>query len=137
MKGNTLLVPVVCALLAVTGCSQGFQRPVREVTATTGTDQVQRVTITTHSFWFDPARVVVRRDVPVELTVRNGSWLVPHDFSCHAADAGIDVDADVGAFLGRSKHLKFTPTRAGEFPFHCGVDHHAKKGMTGVLVVRD
>jgi len=124
-----------CALV-IAGCAQGFKRPVREVTATEGVDHVQRVTIVTHSFYFDPSRVVVHKDTPVELTVKNGAWFVPHDFSVHAAEAGVDVDADVG-ILHRSKRVRFTPTRAGEYPFHCGVDHHMDKGMTGVLVVKE
>jgi uncharacterized cupredoxin-like copper-binding protein len=31
--------------------------------------------------------------------------------------------------------VHFTPTQAGEYPFHCDVDGHAKKGMRGVIVV--
>ena len=120
------------ALLA--GCASGLNRPVREVTASTGSDQVQRVTVTTHSFWFDPNRVVVKRGVPVELTIKNGALFVPHDFSCEAKEGGIDVDVRVGMFHG-SKKVRFTPTRAGEYHFHCDVDGHAKKGMMGALVV--
>jgi cytochrome c oxidase subunit 2 len=122
------------AVGAIAGCASGLNRPVREVTATTGADQVQHVTITTHSFYFDPNRIVVKRGIPVELTVKNGALLVPHDFSCEAKDAAIEVDARVGMFHG-SKRVRFTPTRAGEYPFHCDVDGHAKKGMTGTLVV--
>ena len=121
-------------LAALTGCASGVNRPVREVTAVTTPDQVQHVTVTAHSYWFDPARIVVKRDVPVELTVHNAAWFVPHDFSCDAEEAGIHVDAPLGMFHG-TKHVRFTPTRAGEYHFHCDVDHHAKKGMTGTIVV--
>jgi uncharacterized cupredoxin-like copper-binding protein len=120
----------------VSGCSSGLNRPVREVTATVGEDQVQRVTVTAHSFYFDPNRIVVRRGVPVELTVKNGTMFVPHDFNCEPKDSSITVDADVHMFYG-SKKVRFTPTRAGEYPFHCDVDGHAKKGMTGTLVVKE
>jgi len=120
----------------LSGCASGLNRPVREVTATPGADQVQRVTVTAHSFWFDPDRIVVKRGVPVELTVRNGALFVPHDFSCAAREAGIDIDARVGLFH-KSKRVRFTPTQAGEFHFHCDVDGHAHKGMTGMLVVVD
>src|SRR5205823_3669143 len=124
------------AIVAITGCASGLNRPVREVTATTGSDQVQRVTVTTHSFWFDPNRIVLRRGIPVELTVRNGAFLVPHDFSCDAKEAGIDVDARLSMFHG-SKHVRFTPTAVGEYHFHCDVDGHMKKGMTGTIVVKE
>jgi plastocyanin len=122
--------------LILASCSSGLNRPVQEVTATTGTDQVQRVTITTHSFYFEPNRIVVKKGLPVELTVKNGAMFVPHDFSCGAKEAGIEVDAPVGMFHG-SKQVRFTPTTAGEFPFFCDKDSHAKKGMKGTLVVRD
>ena len=128
-----LIFTVLCVGV-VTGCASGLNRPVREVTATIRSDHVQRVTVTTHSFWFDPNRIVVKRGIPVDLTVRNGAFLVPHDFSCEAKDAGIEVDQKVGMFHG-SKTLRFTPTRAGEYHFHCDVDGHAKKGMMGTLVV--
>jgi uncharacterized cupredoxin-like copper-binding protein len=126
----------VLCLGVISGCTSGLNRPVREVTATVGEDQVQRVTITAHSFYFDPNRIVVRRGEPVELTVKNGTMFVPHDFNCEAKDSSFQVDADVRMFYG-SKKVRFTPTRAGEYPFHCDVDGHAKKGMTGTLVVKE
>ncbi len=128
-----LVLLALCAG-AVSGCASGLHRPVREVTANVGADRVQRVTVTAHSFWFDPNRIVVKRGIPVELTVRNGAFFVPHDFSCDAKEAGIDIDAGVGLFHA-SKKVHFTPTQAGEYHFHCDVDGHAKKGMTGTLVV--
>jgi plastocyanin len=128
-------VLVGSALATLCGCASGIGRPVQEVTATTGADQVQRVTVTTHSFYYDPNRIVVRVNVPVELTVRNGAFFVPHDFSLAGKEAGIDVDVRVGLFHA-SKKVRFTPTATGEFPFHCDVDAHMTKGMTGALVVR-
>jgi FtsP/CotA-like multicopper oxidase with cupredoxin domain len=34
-----------------------------------------------------------------------------------------------------SGRARFTPTEAGDYHFFCHVDGHAKKGMTGTLVV--
>ena len=132
MKSRALIVLAGAAVLA--GCSPGINRPVREVTATMGPGDVQHAHVTAHSFWFEPNRVVVKRGISVELTVQNGSFIVPHDFSCEAPDAGIDVDLRLGMFHG-SRKTRFTPTRAGEYHFHCDVDGHAKKGMMGMLVV--
>ena len=130
----------IAAMLGVVavgaGCSSGFNHPVQEVTASRGADRIQRIQVTTHTFWFEPNRLVVTRGIPVELTIRNGAFLVPHDFSCDAKEAGIDVDQRVGVFHG-SKVVRFTPTQTGEFHFHCDVDSHAKKGMMGMLVVVD
>jgi hypothetical protein len=109
---------VLAAALIVTvaGCTSGLNRPVREVTAAMGSDNIQRVKITTHSFYFDPNRIVVKRGIPVQLTVKNGALLVPHDFSCEAKEAGIELDQKVGMFHG-SKTVRFTPDRIGEYPF--------------------
>jgi plastocyanin len=122
------------AALALSGCSSGVGRPVREVVAVPGTDGVQRVEITAHSFYFDPNRVVVKAGVPVELRVKNGAFFVPHNLSCMAPAASIQLDEGLGLF-GDSEHAQITPTTPGEYPFFCRVDSHGKKGMTGTIVV--
>ena len=100
-----------------------------------GPDQVQHVKVVTHSFWFEPNRIVVKSGVPVELKVKNSAFFVPHNFTCNAPEAGIEVHADVGMF-GGSKTVRFTPTKPGEYRFSCHVGSHGKKkGMTGTLVV--
>ena len=126
----------IAAWAVLAGCASGLNRPVQEVTAKVGLDQVQHVTVKTHSFYFEPNRIVVKRGIPVELRVKNGALFVPHNFSCHAKDAGVEVDLPVGMFHG-SKTLRFTPSQTGEYPFFCDVDAHAKKGMTGTVVVVD
>jgi uncharacterized cupredoxin-like copper-binding protein len=119
----------------VSGCSSGLNKPVQEVTATTGTDGVQHVEITAHSFWFEPNRIVVKSGVPVELKVHNASWIVPHGFSCLAPEAGLQAKEGMG-FIGKTKKIKFTPKEPGEYSFFCHVDGHAKKGMKGTIVVQ-
>jgi plastocyanin len=126
---------VVAVLLgSLAGCSSGLNRPVQEVTATIGEGNVQKVEITAHSFWFEPNRIVVHAGTPVELEVHNGSWIVPHNLTCVATDAGITVSADAG-IPARTKTVRFTPTQEGEYPFFCHVDEHGKKGMKGTIVV--
>jgi heme/copper-type cytochrome/quinol oxidase subunit 2 len=125
-------VAVLALLLA--GCSSGIGRPVHEVRAEPGGDGVQRVEVTAHAFYFDPNRIVLKANVPVELKVKNASAFVPHNFSCAAPQAGIQVDEGLGLLWdGETAH--FTPTSPGEYPFFCKVDGHSKKGMTGTLVV--
>src|SRR5262249_17887300 len=121
------------ALLALTGCSSGLGRPVREVRVEPGTDGVQHVTITAHSFWFEPNPVVIKAHVPVELRVKNGALLIPHNLTCIAPQAGIQLDEGLGMFKD-SETARFTVTAPGEYPFFCKKDHHSKKGMTGTLV---
>jgi uncharacterized cupredoxin-like copper-binding protein len=123
----------VAAALAA-GCSSGLGRPVHEVRATPGGDGVQRVELRVHAFYFDPNRIVLKANVPVELHVKNHSAFIPHNFTCDAPEAGIQVEKDLG-LLWDGETALFTPTRPGEYKFFCDVDSHAKKGMTGVLVV--
>jgi hypothetical protein len=69
---------------------------------------------------------VVKRGIPVVLTVKNGAMFVPHDFYCSVKEAGIELDARVGMFHGK-KVVRFTPTQTGEFGFACGVDSPRRK----------
>lgn len=131
---NRRLASAIVLVALATGCSSGLKRPTQEVVATTGTDNVQHVRVTTHSFWFEPNRIVVKAGKPVELTVKNGAFFVPHNMTCTAPEADITVSADVGMFMG-SKKVSFTPSTPGEYKFYCHVDAHGKKGMTGTLVV--
>jgi plastocyanin len=129
-----ILVLSVLLLLAA-GCTSGLKRPVREVTATTDVNGVQHVRIVAHSFYFEPNRVIVTVHQPVELAIRNAAFLTPHNFSCIAPQAGLNVKKGLSWFGGTS-HTRFIPTEPGEYPFFCSVDKHSGKGMTGTLVVR-
>jgi plastocyanin len=127
----------VAALILLAGCSSGLNRPVKEVTATTGTDNVQHVTVSAHSFYFDPNRIVVKRGVPVELKIKNAAWFVPHNLTSNVdTTKSIAIDQGLGMLHG-SKTVHFTPTEVGEYAFYCHVDGHAGKGMTGVIVVKE
>ena len=116
------------------GCSSGLKRPVEEVTAKAGDDGVQHVKIVAHSFYFSPNRVVVKAGTPVELTIKNSAFGVPHNLSCFEKPAGIEVSEDLSMFRGQ-KRVRFTATEPGEYEFYCHVDSHAKKGMKGTFVV--
>ena len=131
MKKRALVIGVAVICL---GCSSGLKRPVEEVTAKPGSDGVQHVKITAHSYYFSPNRVIVKAGTPVELTVKNTALFVPHNLTCFEKDAGIEVSENLGMFRGQ-KVTKFTPTTPGEYEFYCHVDSHAKKGMKGTLVV--
>lgn len=123
------------ALLILAGCSSsGLGRPVHEVTAKPDADGVQRVRIEAHSYYFEPNRIVVKAGKPVELTIKNDAFGVPHNLTCFDKDAAIELSENLNMFRGQ-KHARFTPTKAGEYEFYCHVGSHAKKGMKGTLVV--
>ena len=120
--------------LLVSGCSSGLKRPVQEVTATSDAQGVQHVKLETHTFFFEPNRIVVKVNQPVEIRIHNGALLVPHNFTLKTPEGGLAVEADLRPF-GGSSTVRFTPTKPGEYSFYCDKDSHMKKGMTGTLVV--
>jgi len=132
------LLLLAFALALAAGCGKsGTNLPVSEMTARTDAHGVQVVDVDVHSFYFKPNRIVVDAGKPVDITLHFKSFFVPHNFTCHDPDAGISTTVGAGFMsFKRTKHVRFTPTKAGEYDFFCHVDGHAKKGMTGAIVVR-
>ena len=125
------------ALLAIalaTGCgTPGKNLPVSEATAVAGADHVQEAVVKVASFYFKPNRIQVVVNLPVRLILKSGTFIIPHNFSLHAPEAGIDINQNIGH--GKKVVVEFTPTKTGEYPFYCSKDGHSGKGMSGVLVV--
>jgi uncharacterized cupredoxin-like copper-binding protein len=134
VRRHARLLPLAAMLVALAGCSSGLDRPVHEVHVVPDANGVQRVEVSTHAFYFEPNRIVVKANVPVELHIKNKTPFIPHNFSCIAPQAGIQIDEGLG-MVWDGETAKFTPTAVGEYPFFCKVDGHSKKGMTGTLVV--
>ena len=127
------LIAIVTA--CIIGCgTPGSEVPISETTAQIGANNVQEVAVDLESYYFKPSRINVVVDVPVRLKVTNKTALTPHNFSIHAPEAGMDVDADIGH--GKTVDVEFTPTKTGEYSFFCDVGSHEKKGMVGTIVVR-
>ncbi len=121
---------IAAFLLLAAGCTSGLKRPVVSAELEPDAQGVQRVVVNMHSYYFEPNRILVHAGRPVELVLKNRAKLIPHNFTI--ADSALAMSK--GAWLGTG-HLRFTPTRPGEYEFFCHVDRHAKKGMTGTLVV--
>jgi uncharacterized cupredoxin-like copper-binding protein len=132
------LAGAALALALVAGCgTSGAKIGVREATARANADGVQVVDIDVHSFYFDPNRIALEAGKPVELVLHFKPIFTPHNLTCEAPEAGIQVDRSIGIVsFDHVKHVRFTPTKPGEYHFYCGVDAHMKKGMTGTFVVR-
>lgn len=101
------------------------------------TDGIQRVEIVGGSYFFEPNRIIVKINIPVELSVKKKSGLTPHDIVMDSPEAGMKFKVELGT---DPKVIGFVPTRNGEFPFFCskkflGSSHRAK-GMAGVIEVR-
>lgn len=100
-------------------------------------DGVQRVEIRGGSYYYHPNRIIVKVNVPVQLTLRKEGRVVPHDFVLKAPEAGIDIDT---AMSVENKSVSFTPKKTGSFRFYCSnkllfMESHREKGMEGVLEV--
>jgi len=137
-REGAVLAAAAAALLLAAGCgTSGAKIGVREATAHTNNEGVQVVNVNVHSFYFDPNRITVEAGKPVELVPHFKPIFTPHNLTCAAPEAGIQIDKSIGIVsFDHTKHVRFTPTKPGEYDFYCGVDSHMKKGMTGTFVVR-
>lgn len=132
---------IIMGLLLVAACGIFGLAAAREakktVTATIDADGVQRVEILGGGYFFDPDRVIVKVNVPVELKVRKESGFVPHNFVIKAPEAGIEVEESLST---EPKTIRFTPTKTGIYPMYCSkkllfFESHREKGMEGELEV--
>ena len=105
--------------------------------ATIAADGVQHVRIKGGGDFFKPDRVIVKVNVPVELTISLEEGLIPHTIVMQSPEAGISFDESLSS---EAKHIRFTPTAIGKYPFYCKnkllfFKSHREKGMEGVLEV--
>lgn len=105
--------------------------------ATVDKDGVQRVAVRAGEYFFDPSHIVVKVNVPVELTVSKEFGLF-HDIVMREPEAGMDFKVELDK--DEPKVIRFTPTRVGTYPFYCDkrflfFKSHRAKGMEGVLEV--
>ena len=100
-------------------------------------DGVQRIRLVAGSYFFKPNHIVVKVNVPVELTASRESGITPHDLVIRADEAGLAVKEDLGT---EPKRITFTATKPGKYAIYCSkklpfVAGHREKGMEGVLEV--
>src|SRR3990172_10813512 len=83
-----MLLRLSWTLAAFAPESQGVIVPV-------SADGVQRMEVTVDSYSFTPNRLIVRENIPAELTLKSVTWLVPHNFVFKSPDAGLSIYQDV------------------------------------------
>ncbi|ANA40724.1 MULTISPECIES: quinol oxidase [Geobacter] len=108
-----------------------------EFRATIGDDGVQRVRIVGGEYYYRPNHIIVKVNVPVEITAVNDSRFVPHDLIVKAPEAGMDFRIDLKK---EAQMVRFTPTKVGVYPMYCDKKllffaSHREKGMEGVIEV--
>ena len=137
MKWTTVLAVILVGLvwgLPGRGEDKDNEKPCR---AEIGADGIQHIEIVGGSYFFRPKHVIVRVNVPVELTVCKESGFVPHNIVMKSPEAGIEFDESLST---DPKIIKFTPTKVGRYSFYCSkkllfFESHREKGMEGVLEV--
>lgn len=100
-------------------------------------DGVQRVRLVAGSYFFKPNHIIVKANVPVELSASRESGITPHDLVIRAEEAGINVKEDLGS---DPRKIAFTATKPGKYPIYCSkklpfMAGHREKGMEGMLEV--
>lgn len=105
--------------------------------ATVDSDGIQKVKILAGSYFFDPDYVIVKINIPVELTIRQESGMTPHTFVIKEPDAGIEIDESLST---EPKTIKFIPNKVGKYPFYCSkkllfFKSHREQGMEGIIEV--
>lgn len=113
------------------------QAPVDTVRAVIDTDGKQRVEILGGGYFFKPNRIIVKVNVPVELSVKREWGIVPHTFVIKIAESGVMIDESLDT---EAKIIAFTPTAVGKYTFYCKnkllfFKSHEEKGMKGILEV--
>lgn len=130
------LLGCLCLLLA--GSAVSFAQDQKEVhIAKVDPDGVQRVRIAGGGYFFKPYHIIVKVNVPVELSASREAGIVPHNLVIKAPQAGIAVDEELAA---EAKKIAFTPTAVGKYPLYCSnkllfFASHRERGMEGVLEV--
>jgi len=122
-----------------TGDAMAADRPMehRTYVATVGQDGVQRIEMVGGGYYYDPDHIVVKVDVPVEITIHKEKGFVPHDIAMDAPEAGMEFKVDLET---SPTVIRFTPTKTGTFPFACTkkllfLKSHKDHGMKGVVEV--
>lgn len=126
-------------VLAPPAFGQSDSKVEKRVVATVDADGVQRVAILGGGYFYNPNYVVVKVNVPVELSLTKESGMTPHDFVIKAPEAGIVVNISLDT---KPQLVKFTPTKPGKYPMVCTkkllfMKSHKDKGMEGTLEVTE
>ncbi len=128
---------MVFLVLAGIAFAQDTGEKKKAYTATVDPDGVQRVTILGGGYFFEPDHIIVKVNVPVELTIKKESGIVPHNIIINAPEAGMDINESLS---DKPKIIQLIPKKVGKYPFYCDkrllfFKSHKEKGMEGVIEV--
>ena len=126
---------VIAAVLIAFGSAMSAEKT--KISAAIDKDGVQKVDIIGGSYFFKPNHIVVKINIPVELTVSEEGGFIPHDIVAESSEAGMEFQEKLSS---TPKTITFTPTKVGTYPFYCSkkvpfFKSHREKGMEGVIEV--
>ncbi len=129
----------IMIILLVAGAAAASEKEKKVFKTVIDKDGIQRVAIFAGSYFFDPDYVVVRANVPVEVTIRKEAEITPHDFVIDAPEAGLQIKESLST---EPKVIKFTAAKTGRYPFFCDkkllfFKSHRERGMQGVIDVTE
>ena len=137
-NATKLLFLICCLSVSVAGPAVSFAQDEKEVhVAKADPDGVQRVRLVGGGYFLKPNRIVVKVNVPVELSASREAGVTPHNLVIKAPEAGIAVEEELATEV---KKIMFTATAVGKYPFYCSKKllffaSHRERGMEGVLEV--
>jgi len=133
------IINCLVILLLFTGIAYAGDTAVKHklYTATVDNDGVQRVEIMGGEYYFEPDYIIVKKDIPVEFSIRKISGIIPHNIVIESPEAGINIRESMST---KPKLLRFTPLKTGRYPIICDkkllfFPSHREKGMEGTLEV--
>lgn len=135
MRTYGVLAAVLLLILGTAALGQQAQSG--GTVAVVGTDGVQRVEISGGSYYFDPGVIVLKVNVPAEITVKKAAGHKSHKIRARSPEAGINFSVPLRQ---APRTIRFTPTKVGEYPFWCPVHvpfmkSHRAHGMAGTIRV--
>lgn len=142
MRNPRYVLVFILALLLSTGMIlpsawAKHDQKIKRLEATIDADGVQRVSVIGGEYYFDPNLIIVKVNVPVEMTIKKAKGIVPHNILIDAPEAGIEFDEKMKS---KEKVISFTPTKTGSYDIICSkkllfFKSHNEKGMHGTLKV--
>ncbi len=97
---------------------------------------VQKVDMTGGSYYFKPNYIVVKKNMPVRILLKNDSTLIAHNFVIDEPDAGMEANVEMNG----TNIAEFIPRIPGKYKFYCDrkfifSKSHRQKGMEGTIEV--
>ena len=122
------IIPVVFLFLPIFPLLA--EKPLEPLVLASDNEGVQRATLVLESYVYTPHDLVVEAGKPVEFTLKNESFLVPHTFLLDSPDGERLVEETV----------QFTLAQPGVYPFYCDKQllffpNHREEGMEGRITV--